>query len=57
MTYLTVPRDIAGRLKESIPIFMDEVTAVDRLRDGMIKLIPGTDYPDFIKRAAAIRNT
>lgn len=53
MTYLTVPRaGLCGRLKEPIPIFMDEVTALDRLYQGMIQLMPGIDYPEHIKSAA-----
>lgn len=55
MTYLTIPRlGMCDRLKESIPIFMDESTALSRIKEGMITLMPGVDYPHYIKKAAEL---
>lgn len=52
MMYLTIPRlGLPGRAKEPMPIFMDEKTALDRLYQGMITLMPGIDYPEYIKDA------
>lgn len=55
MKFLTIPRlGMVDRLKESIPIILDEKTGIIRLLEGAVTLAPDVEYPHSVKMAAAL---